>query len=167
MPTLSSLALVLPYEEVLKQVSQELQRNILEGKSRAVEQLEQVVVILQVHKRRSIFASEGRITPLDDILEVCGRNLCGRDVKRQDLVSQVDKAEVLPRLPIRGLGDSFGDEKATVVCETLEDCFFEGKLFKKALVVAIATHASPFFFLELSDSRSVKLTPASSPRVLR
>ena len=42
------LTLVLPHQEVFKQVSEELKRNILERKRRAVEKFEQVEVLLSV-----------------------------------------------------------------------------------------------------------------------
>ena len=42
MTIFSLLALVLPYEEVLKHIAQKLQSNILEGECRTVEKFKQV-----------------------------------------------------------------------------------------------------------------------------
>lgn len=126
--TLPSLALVLAHKEVLKQVAEELQSNILEGKGRPVEQLEEVEVVVEVAERGSLGGSEGGVASVDDVLEVGGGDLGRRDVQRQDLVGQIGEGEVLPRLPVAGLGDVLGDEQATVAGKALENDLFEGEL---------------------------------------
>lgn len=126
--TLSSLALVLAHEEVFKQVAEELQRNVLEGKGRAVEELEEVEVVVQVAERCGVGVAEGGIASVDDALEVFGGDLGGGDVEREDLVGEVGKGEVLPVLPVGDLGDVLGDEETAVAGETLENDLLEGEL---------------------------------------
>lgn len=64
-----------------------------------MKQLEQVVVVLQVDERGGVGAAKGRVAALDNVLEVGGGDLGRGDVEREDLVGQVGKGEVLPRLP--------------------------------------------------------------------
>lgn len=128
MLTSSNLAHVFPRQEVLEQVAQELQRNVLEGEGRPVEQLKQVQVVLEVSQGCDLVMSEGGVTLVDDGLEVLRGYLGGRDVQRQDVVGELGEGQVFPVLPVGGGGDLLGDIEATVVGETLEDDVFEGEL---------------------------------------
>lgn len=56
--TTSSLSLVLPGQEVFKQITHELQRNILEGECGTVEKFEQIVVAFEVDKRRDLVVTK-------------------------------------------------------------------------------------------------------------
>lgn len=126
--TSPDLSLIPPGQEVLEKVAQKLQRNILEGERRAVEQLEQVQVVLQVPQGRDILVAEGRVALVYDVLEVFGRYLRGGDVEGQDVEGKLGKGQVLPALPVRGDRDLLGDVQAAVGGETLEDNVFERKL---------------------------------------
>lgn len=126
--TSSDLALILPGQEVLEQVPQELQRDVLEGEGWAVEQLEQVQVALQVPQGRDLVVPEGRVAPVDDPPEVFGRDLGARDVQGQDVEGELGEGQVFPVLPVRGGGDLLGDVQAAVVGEALEDDILEGEL---------------------------------------
>lgn len=64
-----------------------------------MEQLKQVVVFSQVDEGRGIGAAKGRVAAVNNVLEVGGGNLFGRNVQREHLVGQVGKAQVLPGLP--------------------------------------------------------------------
>lgn len=128
MLTSADLALVPPRQEVFKQISQELQRHILERESRAVEQLEQVQVVLQVSQGGDVLMTERRVAPADDILEVFGWYLGGGDVQGQDVEGELGKGQVLPALPVGGRWDLFGDVQATVGGEALENYIFERQL---------------------------------------
>lgn len=72
--------------------------------------------------------AEGRIAPVDDVLEVFSRYLSGRDVQRQDVVGKLGKGQVLPTLPVRRRGYLFGNVETAIGSETLEDDIFEGQL---------------------------------------
>lgn len=112
------LALVLSDQEVLEQITEELQSNILKGKSRTVEEFEEICVVGEVDEGSGLGGAEGGITAVDDVLEVGRGNLGGGDVEGEDLEGQFGEAEVLPRLPCLGLGDVLGDIKAAIVGET-------------------------------------------------
>lgn len=90
----------------------------------------QVFALVKRDQRRDVFRPEGRITPLDDILQILRRDLLLRDIQGEDLVRQLLEGVVLPfRLPVgwerRHL---FRDEEATIRCKTLEDYLFERQL---------------------------------------
>lgn len=129
-PSFSSLVLAL--EEVLEQIAQKLQRNILERKSRPMEQFQQmqILALIQRHQRRHIRRAERRIAAVDNALEIRRGNFRRRDVQREDLQRQLLEREIFPCcLPVgRESGDFFGDEETAVGRETFEDYGFEGEL---------------------------------------
>lgn len=98
--TSSNLALVFPRQEIFEEVAQELQRDILESKCRPVEQLQEVQVILEVSQGGHVLVTKGRVAPVDDVLEVLGGDLSGRNVERQDVEGEVGERQVLPAVPV-------------------------------------------------------------------
>lgn len=97
--TTTGLAFVLPHEEVLEKVSQELQCDILERERGTVEQFEEVYVIVEVNQRCRLRRAESRVALFNDLLQVLAGDLVLRDVQRHDLKGQVRKAEIFPALP--------------------------------------------------------------------
>lgn len=79
---LASLALVLAHKEVFEEVTQTLEGNVLEGESWAVEELEQVEVLLGVQcgDRGALGVAECRVGLVDDGLEVLGGDFRGGDI---------------------------------------------------------------------------------------
>lgn len=79
---LASLALVLAHEEVFEEVTQTLEGDVLESESRAVDELEQVQVVLGVQcgDRGALGVAECRVGLVDDGLEVLGRDFGGGDI---------------------------------------------------------------------------------------
>jgi len=90
-PVCPALVLVLSHQEVLEQVSEKLECDILESKGWTVEELEKVEVLglVQSDDRRDVLGAEGRITAVDDVLEVGRRNLRFGDVQREDLMRKL------------------------------------------------------------------------------
>jgi hypothetical protein len=78
-PSISLFPLIPPNQEVLEQISEELQRDIFERKSRSVEELEEVQVLLAVEGTDGcdIGRAEAGVAALDDVFEVVSRNLGG------------------------------------------------------------------------------------------
>lgn len=142
-PVAPRLPLVPAHQEVLEQVAEELQRHVLEGKGRPVEELQEVDVVLEVDQGGDLLGAEGRVAAADDVLEVIGGDLRGRDVERQDVEGEVNEREVLPGLPPLGDGDRLRDVQAAVGGEALEDDLLKGELllFKASVGVLVSFDA--------------------------
>lgn len=102
-----------------------------------MEELQQMYVLflVQCHGRGDVFGAEGGIAAVDDVFEVCGRDLGRRDVEGEDLVCEVLEGEVVPLgSPVAGEHrDLLWDEQATVGSKTLEHDFLEGELVGKSV----------------------------------
>ena len=123
------LALVPANEEVLEEVSQKLEGNILKSKGWAVEQLEQMEVLLLVEScdGNNVVGTECSVALSDDFLQICFRNLLARDIEGEDLKPKILERQVPPfGMPVASQGgDFFRDEEAAIVGETLQDDIFE------------------------------------------
>lgn len=82
MTVLASLALVPADKEVFKEVAKTLKGNVLESESRAVEQLQQVQVLLGVQcgDRGALGVAECRVGLFNNGLEVLRRDFRGRNI---------------------------------------------------------------------------------------
>jgi len=78
-PARSRLIFVAPDQKVLKKVANKLESHVLECECRAVEELEEVQVLLLVegYQRSDILCAEGGVARVDDALEVLGWDLGG------------------------------------------------------------------------------------------
>lgn len=132
LPIPSALALIPANKEVFEQVAQKLQRYILEGERRTVEKLQQMYVLVLVERygRGDVFCAEGSIAAVDNVFEVGGGDLGGRDVEGEDFVCEILEGQVMPFCsPVaREDRDFFWDEQATVGGKALEHDFLEGEL---------------------------------------
>ena len=135
-PLRSKLALIFSLQKVLKEVPDELERNILECKGGAVEELEEVCLRLawllgfrQGNDWGGVGVAEGGVGPLNEGFEV-GGDLAGGDVEGENLKGELLEGEVRPGgEPVLGEGgDGLGDKETPVDNEDLEDDFFKGEL---------------------------------------
>lgn len=68
MSVLTLLALILSREEVLEKVAEELQRAVLERVARAVEEFEEVQIVLELDEGCDFLGAERRVASVDDAL---------------------------------------------------------------------------------------------------
>lgn len=123
LPVGAHLALVLPLEEVLEQVAQELEGDVLECKRRAVEQLEDVLVRARAHERGDLGVSERRVGAVDELLEIGSWDLVCRDEERVQLECELREGQLGPvLLPVlRQGGERLWDVQPAVLGESSED----------------------------------------------
>lgn len=96
MRTSAFLALVLSGQKVFEKITKELQGAILEGVAGAVEEFEEVEVVLKLDQGCDLLGAECRVTSVDDGLEVFGGDFAARDVEGEDLESELGVGEILP-----------------------------------------------------------------------
>jgi hypothetical protein len=95
-----------------------------------MEELEEVHVPLQADQRCDLGGAEGRVTPVDDVLEVFSGDFRGRDVQRQNVVGELGERQVFPLLQlVVDVGDALGDVEPTVRSEALENNLLERELW--------------------------------------
>lgn len=92
---------------------------------------------------------ECRVGTLDDILEIVGGNLIGRDEEGHDIEGEVLEAGVGPALPVLGQrGDLLRDEQTTIAGKALHHNILEGFLHDKNWISeSVAAHRdTPLIF---------------------
>ena len=127
-----SLTGIASSEEVFKEVSDELQGNVLERIGRTVEQLKQVKtqILIQGSERGDILSTESGVGLFNKSLKVGSGDLVIGDVKRQNVECQLLEAEILPLLEevLRQVRDLGGDVKASIGSKTLNDGLLKGEV---------------------------------------
>ena len=94
---------VLPLEEVLEEIAQELQRDVLERESRSMKQLENEFLFPRSDERGDIGMTERGVGAIDQFLELLAGNFGRIDEKRVELQRQFREGQRLPVfLPVRG-----------------------------------------------------------------
>lgn len=86
---LAHLSMVFAHEQIFEKISKELEGAILEGVAGAVEKLQNVEVILELHQRNDFFGAECRVASVDDRFQVFGGDFRLRDVQAHNLESKV------------------------------------------------------------------------------
>jgi len=78
-PARTGLIFVAPDQKVLEKVSNKLESHVLECERRAVEELEEVQILLLVecYQRGDILCAESGVARVDDALKVLGGDLGG------------------------------------------------------------------------------------------
>ena len=99
-PLAGRLARVPPGKEELEQVAEELQRDILERKCGAMEELEDKLVVAELGQGCDVGMSErGRVRSGHDRAQIVTRELVRGDVKREDGDGEINEGVVFPLFP--------------------------------------------------------------------
>jgi hypothetical protein len=122
-PLAGRLARISPDEEKLKEVPEELQRDILERKRGAVEELEDKLVVAELGQGRDVGVAERGVRSAHDRAEVVARELVRGDVERENGDGEIDEGVGRPLVsPVGGQrGEVLGDVEAAVGSEARED----------------------------------------------
>lgn len=110
-------------KEVLKQVAEELERDVLERKRRSVEELEHVLLFADLVQRRRLGVSEGSVRALDEVAQVLRGDLRRGYKERDKLEGKLGEGQTAPfGLPVgREGGDRRGDVEPAVGGESGQD----------------------------------------------
>lgn len=129
---LALLVLISAHQKVFEQVAHELQCNILERERWAMEQFQKMHLLFMVKRNqgRNIGGAERGVGFVNNLLQVCSRNLLLRYVQGEDLIGELLKGVVPPFAQEVGgkFGNLLGNEKSAIVGQTFEDYLFEGEL---------------------------------------